>query len=159
MYPIQFHHLSKDGFAFFRKAQSINFQPAINALGQQGFTSRKKQTVLSKYLCFLTLTYIYPTLALVPSQSIDLVQHALMSDPLQYEQTMKQLNHCIDHVSYVEGDELDRENFAQQFRVTQSLFQSTFGIEMAEKDVDSDHIGGCHIKGLREIEPLQIEIV
>ncbi|MEM9482086.1 MAG: hypothetical protein AAGA83_00185, partial [Cyanobacteria bacterium P01_F01_bin.116] len=135
---IQFQSLSQDGMGFLTKVLALDWEPVSNRLMAQGFTREKVKVSLWKYACFLTLTYIYPC-ALVPSQLIDDTHHAFISDPIHYEQEMKQLNHFVEHVPYVKGQYFNNEGFLHRFNYTKLLFRENFDFEMiAEEDRGTD---------------------
>lgn len=135
-------NLNTDLIWFLLKALCRDWRAVIMRLAKQGFTRKESVHLIFKYACFLSLTYICSDM-LIPSAKVDLVHHALLEKPAQYQQTMQRLGHWVEHEIYSEENNLKRE---QRFLQTQQLFLETFGFPLIRQAEHNAYSGGCYLQ-------------
>lgn len=135
-------NLNTDLVWFVMRALCRDWRAVIMRLVQQGFTRKESIALIFKYVCFLSLTYTCSD-RLIPSAKVDLVHHALLEKPAQYQQTMQRLGHWVDHEIYNEENNLKRE---QRFLKSQQLFLETFGFPLMGQTETNLCSGGCYLQ-------------
>ncbi|WOD11669.1 hypothetical protein RPW65_01970 [Pseudomonas sp. NyZ704] len=82
-----------------------------------------------EYRRFLTLKYLYPSVALVPSKQVDAIWHAHILDTRAYREDCQQVfGHFIDHYPYfgIYGQD-DYQELKSTFAQTVALYEKHFG--------------------------------
>jgi hypothetical protein len=132
---------------FFAKIKELELGPIAYKLMHpetgEGLSYLQVSRALTRYLMFLCLVYLYPNVAIAPSQEIDQVWHQHILDTSKYAQDCQMLfGRFIHHFPYFGiRNEGDRQQLNAAFAQTQALFKQHFDITLAEADTDASSEG------------------
>ncbi|AFY81430.1 glycine-rich domain-containing protein [Oscillatoria acuminata] len=158
--------------SFISKLQQLDLGPIAYKLMHpetgEGLTYPQVNRALSRYLMFLCLLYLYPHLAIAPNREIDHVWHQHILDTSKYAQDCQMLfGQFIHHFPYFGiRDPGDQEQLQDAFAQTEALFQTHFGITLAETDQnnsedsnsDSQKPGVCVLREHTHAQRPSVEI-
>lgn len=124
---------------FHSKLTALNLASKIQHQHQRG---EYWQDAIVHYKMFLSLTYLYPHLTLIPTQKIDRVWHCHLSDPQQYQADCQAIfGYPIEHA--VEPQPGDRNCLSTAFALTKTLLTHHFGLTFSDRPEDDP--GACMI--------------
>ena len=134
--------LPADVRTFINKLMQLDFEPIAYRLinsNEEKLSLEQTNQMISRYLMFLLLIYLYPNSKIVPSKGIDRVWHYHITDTIKYAEDCEMLfGQFIHHFPYFgKRGEIDRGNLQTAFEQTQVLFQEHFGTTMDIPDKPS----------------------
>lgn len=127
--------LPADVRTFITKLMQLDLEPIAYRLinsNEERWSLEETNQLISRYLMFLLLIYLYPNGKIIPSKEIDRVWHYHITDTMKYAEDCEMLfGHFIHHFPYFgKRGKVDRDNLQIAFEQTQVLFQEHFGTTM-----------------------------